>query len=116
MEEKVKEEKKSTDRNADSPEAGKAKNEDKGGEGRTTPPPADFSTFILSLSTSVLMHLGDIKNPDSDKVEKNLPLARHTIDIIEMLREKTGGNLTKEEAYLIEEALYDLRTRYCRET
>lgn len=116
MEEKVKEEKKSTDRNADSPEAGKAKNEDKGGEGCRTPPPPDFSTFILSLSTSVLMHLGDIKNPDSDKVEKDLPLARHTIDIIEMLKEKTGGNLTKEEAYLIEEALYDLRTRYCRET
>ncbi|MBI5598305.1 MAG: DUF1844 domain-containing protein [Deltaproteobacteria bacterium] len=76
------------------------------------PPPADFSTFILSLSTAVLMHLGEIKNPVTDKIEKDRVVARHTIDIIDMLREKTGGNLTKDEAGLLEGLLYDLRMRY----
>lgn len=82
--------------------------------GEGAPLPADFSTFILSLSTSVLMHLGEIKNLVTENVEKDIALARHTIDIIEMFREKTRGNLTADEDRLIRDALYDLRMRYLR--
>ncbi|MBI5560287.1 MAG: DUF1844 domain-containing protein, partial [Deltaproteobacteria bacterium] len=76
--------------------------------------PADFTTFILSLSTSVLMHLGEIKNPVTDKFEKDYPMARHTIDIIGMMEEKTRGNLTPDEERLVTDALYDLRMRYLK--
>lgn len=74
--------------------------------------PVDFSTLILSLSTSVLLHLGEIPNPQTNKSEKNLELARHTIDIIDMLKQKTKGNLTEGEGGLIDNVLYDLRMRY----
>ena len=76
-------------------------------------PPADFSTFILSLSTSALMHLGEIENPETKKKEVNRTLARHTIDILAMLEEKTKGNLTEAESALIENILYDLRMKFC---
>jgi hypothetical protein len=77
-------------------------------------PPADFPNFILSLSASALFHLGDIKNPETDEVEKDPVMAKHTIDIISMLKEKTKGNLTDDEARLIENALHDLRMRYVK--
>ena len=57
-------------------------------------PRTDFTTFVLSLSHSALMHLGEAPNPESGRVEKNLPLARQTIDLVAMLDEKTKGNLT----------------------
>jgi hypothetical protein len=72
----------------------------------------DFATFILSLSHSALMHLGDAPNPETGKIEKNLPLARQTIDLISMLDEKTKGNLTGDEERLIGQVLYDLQMRY----
>lgn len=75
-------------------------------------PPVDFSTFILSLSTSVLLHLGEIPDQQTKKAAKNLELARHTIDIIDMLKQKAKGNLTEAEAMLIDNILYDLRMRY----
>jgi hypothetical protein len=72
----------------------------------------DFATFILSLSHSALMHLGDAPHPETGTVEKNLPLARQTIDLISMLDEKTKGNLTGDEERLIGQVLYDLQMRY----
>ncbi len=72
----------------------------------------DFSTFILSLSHSALMHLGDAPNPETGKLEKNLPLARQTIDLVAMLDEKTKGNLTGGEERLIGQILFDLQVRY----
>jgi hypothetical protein len=75
-------------------------------------PGIDFSTFVLSLSHSALMHLGEAPNPESGKLEKNLPLARQTIDLIAMLEEKTKGNLTGDEERLIGQILFDLRMRY----
>jgi len=71
-----------------------------------------FSTFILSLSTSVLVHLGNLPDPVSNTKEVNLQLARQTISIIEMLKEKTEGNLTKEEENLIDSVLYDVRLEF----
>jgi hypothetical protein len=72
-------------------------------------PKIDFSTFVLSLATSALYHLGLSTDPSGESPPKpNLPLARQTIDTIEMLQEKTRGNLDEEEAKLVESVLYQL--------
>ncbi|MGB9698880.1 MAG: DUF1844 domain-containing protein [Thermodesulfobacteriota bacterium] len=78
-------------------------------------PEIDFSSFIFSLSTSALLHLGEVPDPTTQKREKNLPLAKQTIDILGMLKEKTKGNLTPDEEKLLENILTDLRWRYVRE-
>jgi len=72
----------------------------------------EFSTFILSLATSVQVHMGVVPNPATGKQERMLPLAKETIDLIGLLKEKTEGNLNDEEAGLIEHVLYDLRMMY----
>src|SRR3954469_15950442 len=56
-------------------------------------PPVDFSTFVLSLGSSALMHLGELENPASGKPQKDLGMAKHTIDLLSMLQAKTKGNL-----------------------
>ena len=78
-------------------------------------PEINFATFIFSLSHSAILHLGEIPDPITQEVERNLPLAKQTIDIIGMLKEKTRGNLTQEEQALIDGILYDLRMRYVKE-
>ncbi len=87
---------------------------DTGKEPSEALPPPDFTTLVVSLGASALMCLGDTPNPDSEKHEKNLKLARHTIDIIEMLGEKTKGNLTSAESKVIKDLLNDLKMRYVR--
>jgi hypothetical protein len=78
-------------------------------------PEINFSSFILSLSTSALMHLGEVPDPVTEKVDKNLPLAKQSIDMLGMLRDKTRGNLTPDEEKLMDHLLTDLRWRYVRE-
>ena len=75
-------------------------------------PAVDFHTFVLSLGSSALLHLGELEHPEGGASEKDLPLAKHTIDILSMLEEKTKGNLTSAEEKLIQSLLYDLRLRY----
>jgi hypothetical protein len=75
-------------------------------------PEINFSTFVISLSTQALMHLGEIPNPLSGEVESDIPVAKQMIDIISVLREKTRGNLDQREEKLVEDILYDLRMRY----
>ncbi len=75
-------------------------------------PAVDFATFVLSLSHSALVHLGDAHNPVSGRIERNLPMARQTIDLLALIEEKTAGNLTGEEESVLEQALHDLRMRY----
>jgi hypothetical protein len=75
-------------------------------------PAIDFGMFVMSLASSVLVHLGEIEHPDSKQHEANLPLAKQTIDILGMLRDKTRGNLTQEESQLLDNLLYDLRMKY----
>jgi len=75
----------------------------------------DFSTFVLSLGTSALYQLGEIGDSESgaeEPVEPNLPVARQTIDVLEMLTEKTRGNLTDTESKLLESILYELHMRF----
>lgn len=76
-------------------------------------PKVDFGTFLLSLGTSALFHLGLIADSESgEKTEPNLPLARQTIDAIEMLQDKTRGNLEEEEEKLLQNLLTELRIRF----
>jgi len=77
-------------------------------------PEVTFSNFVFSLTTQALIQLGEIQGPGSKETMKNLPLAKQTIDLIGMLKEKTSGNLTKEEEALVNTALYDLRMRYVK--
>jgi hypothetical protein len=73
--------------------------------------PLDFNVFVLSLNASALMQLGE--QPDADgRTELNLPMARHTIDMLFMLEQKTRGNLTGEEEHLLHQVLFDLRMRF----
>jgi hypothetical protein len=75
-------------------------------------PPADFSTYVSMLAHSVMICLGQIPDPMSQQRHRDLPQARHTIDILLMLREKTQGNLTAEEAQLMQELLPQLQMAY----
>lgn len=90
-------------------EEAKAEAPDLGAEGL---PAIDFSTFVLSLSHSSLVHLGDAPDPSTGQVKVSLPMARQTIDLLALLEHKTRGNLAGEEERLLEQALYDLRMRY----
>ena len=78
-------------------------------------PEINFATFIFSLNSSVLVHLGIIDDPASGKKVKNLILAKQTIDILGMLEEKTRGNLTEDEKSMLKHILYDLRMIYVKE-
>jgi hypothetical protein len=81
-------------------------------EGRSDEFKLDFSAFILSLSSTVLVAIGTLPDPISKEVKKNIPLAKQMIDVINMLKEKTKGNLTKEENELISSLSTDLKMKY----
>jgi hypothetical protein len=72
----------------------------------------NFSMFILSLTTSALVCLGELPDPITKEKVINLSLAQQTISIIEILKEKTTGNLSEDEENLIGTVLYDLRMKY----
>lgn len=79
--------------------------------------PLDFSTFVLSLAASGMMHLGmapDPTQPSAEPAEPNLPLAQQTIDTLVMLQTKTQGNLDAEEDKLLGTLLYELRMAFVR--
>lgn len=74
----------------------------------------DFQTFLFSLASSAMLHLGEVPDPDTNAPNVNLALAQQTIDILSMLREKTAGNLTEEEDAAFSRLLYDLRLRFVK--
>ena len=76
-------------------------------------PQVTFSTFILSLCSSGLVHLGEVPDPDTGKEAVNLDMAKHTIDVLAMLQAKTAKCLEPEEAKLLADILYELRVKYC---
>ena len=75
-------------------------------------PAIDFATFVLSLSHSALVHLGDAPDPSGGPAKPDVAMAKQTIDLLAVLQEKTEGNLTGEEERLLDQVLYDLRMRY----
>jgi len=79
-------------------------------------PEITFTSFLISLSSSAFIHLGDIPDPATGETNQDLPLAKQTIDLLGLLREKTRNNLREEEEKLFDHLLYDLRMRYLKET
>lgn len=75
-------------------------------------PELNFAAFVISLSTQALAHLGEIPDPVERVVRVDLNAARQMIDILNILRDKTKGNLDSAENALLENALYDLRMKY----
>lgn len=80
----------------------------------TVLPPVDFASFVIGLVQAAVVHLGQAPDPQTGETQTDLQLARHTIDTIGMLQEKTKGNLTREEQNLIDTALTELRLAYVR--
>ena len=75
-------------------------------------PPMDFSMFVLSLGSSVMVNLGQVAGPDAEEPKKDLAAAKQIIDILSILEEKTRGNLDDSEQKLLTSLLYDLRVQY----
>lgn len=84
-------------------------------EAGTQLPEVNFSTFIFSLNSATLVHLGIIEDPATGQKARNLPLAKQTIDILGLLESKTRGNLSSDEEAMLRSILYDLRMIYIRE-
>ena len=74
--------------------------------------PISFSTFILGLASTALIHLGEAPDPETGKVHASLDLAKQSLDVIELLERKTKGNLTPEEQQLFQALLTDLRLKF----
>lgn len=75
-------------------------------------PQITFSTFILSLASSTLVQLGEVPNPDTGAVSQDLQLAKHAIDTLSMLEEKTRLGLDEKEKELLQSILYELKMKY----
>ncbi len=74
--------------------------------------PISFTTFVLGLASTTLIHLGEAPNPETGKVDRQLLLARQSLDLLDLLAVKTRGNLTAEEEQLFSNLLRDLRLRW----
>ena len=72
-------------------------------------PPATFTTLVSSMATQAMMALGAFADPKSEQVMVDLELAKHHIDTLKVLEEKTKGNLDEEEAKLMEQAAYQVQ-------
>ena len=86
----------------------------KEGKPSEAPPPTkiDFSTLVFSLATGALIHLGLGPDPSTNKLRKDVELAKQNIDILEILKTKTKGNLSKEEDQLLENLLAEVQLRF----
>ncbi len=85
-----------------------------GVEAEESMPPVDFISFVLSLATSTLIHLGEVPDPVSGEKAADMTAAKQTIEVLSLLQEKTKGNLSDEEARVIDNLLADLRMRYLK--
>ena len=97
------------------PEAPEAREKfpgDKECGGRPCMPKPTFSTFVLSLASSALVQLGEVPDPASGEQQEDLVLAKHSIDILSMLRDKTASGLDADEVRLLDGLLYELRMKF----
>ncbi len=85
-------------------------------EKNALPGAPDFNFFITTFSLQAAIFLGAIENPVTEKKEENLPQAKFIIDTLGILKDKTRGNLIKEEAETLENLLYELRAQYIAKT
>lgn len=97
-------------------EGGPSPAENDGSDAQSGPfPEMNFASFIFSLSTTAMFHFGDFPDPATKDAKRNLPAAKQTIDILNILKTKTEGNLDRDEQELLEGILYELRMRYVKE-
>lgn len=83
-------------------------------DGKCIMPEVTFSAFVMSLNTSALFHLGEIADPVTGARKQDLVLVKHTIDTLNVLKEKTKGNLSEDEENMLGKFLYDLKMRYVK--
>lgn len=91
---------------------GKVKN----AAGKCVMPEVTFVSFVLSLNTTALFHLGELAHPESGQKSIDLELAKHTIDTLSMLADKTQGNLDGQENELLTKVVYELKMRFVKAT
>ena len=82
--------------------------------GKCVMPEVTFASFVLSLNTTALYHLGELPHPERGKSDIDLELVKHTIDTLSLLRDKTRGNLDKDEEELMANVIYDLKIRFVK--
>jgi hypothetical protein len=90
--------------------------EDLKGPGPAEPPPPDFTFFISALGMQVLLALGEIPDESGVRTAADLKQAQYLIDVIQMLSDKTKGNLTETEGVVLENLLYELRIKFVQKT
>ena len=83
-------------------------------DGQCVMPEVTFTAFVMSLNTAALFHCGEINDPETGESQLDLILAKHTIDTLNLLKEKTSGNLSKDEENRLETVLYDLKLRFVK--
>jgi hypothetical protein len=71
-----------------------------------------FSAFVVTIVQSAMVHLGEAPNPETGGRQMDLDMARHTIDVLNMLKEKTKGNRTEDETKMLDTLLYEVRTKF----
>ncbi len=89
---------------------GRVKNE----AGKCVMPEVSFVSLVLSLNTTALFHLGELGHPETGQKFVDLELAKHTVDTLAMLAEKTRGNLDAQENELMTKVLYELKMRFVK--
>ena len=75
-----------------------------------------FMQLVFMFQSTAMQHLGKVKNPLTDRIERDLDQARHIIDVLGMLEAKTRGSLSPQERQFLEHALYELRMNFVDET
>lgn len=83
-------------------------------QGRCVMPEVTFAAFVMSLNTSALYHLGEVSDPATGKRIVDLDLAKHAIDTLALIQNKTKGNLEKNEDELLKNILYDIKIRFVK--
>jgi hypothetical protein len=97
---------------ADTPAAQPSSETEDHAHGRRQFPPATLSVLMTTLATEAMLSLGQMQHPISNKIELDLEQAKHFIDSLQMLEEKTAGNRTPEESRLLDGILYELRMAF----
>ena len=83
-------------------------------DGRCVMPEVTFPAFVMSLNTSALFHLGELADPATGRRTVDLDLARHAIDTLMLLQDKTKGNLSTDEEELLKNILYDIKIKFVK--
>jgi len=83
-------------------------------KGKCVMPEVTFVSFILSLNTTALFHMGELAHPESGQKVIDLELAKHTIDTLSLLEDKTRGNLDSQENELLTKVLYELKMHFIK--